>query len=411
MTQPEATSTGSRAWRRHLLLAAWCAVLGVVVHVTEALLPVQVAVIGLGVGVVGAAFMLAWAADAGEAVFSGGVVLAVIAVLAVLPEFVIEIRFAYIQEADLVTANLTGATRLLLTGAAALPLLLLLVASRRGEEAGESVQLSPHRRLELAVLLVTSIYAVQVVGRGSLTVVDGVLLIALYVLYARRVQGSPEEQPGVVGVPAGILSLPPPLHRPAIVALVVTAGAVILLIANPFADALLATGTALGFDPYLLIQSVVPAATESPEFVIVAVLVLNHRPAQGMALLLASSVSQWTLGMGLLPIAYAAGGGGFALPMGGREQLEVGFTIAVTLFVVAALATLRPVRVDALIILWVFVIQLVSPTAFVRVAATFVLLVFAIDLLVTRRRSLGALLRAGYGRRSSTPARPEGSSG
>ncbi len=53
--------------------------------------------VGLGIGVIGAAFMLAWAADAGDAVFSGGFVLAVIALLTVLPEFVIEIRFAYIQ--------------------------------------------------------------------------------------------------------------------------------------------------------------------------------------------------------------------------------------------------------------------------------------------------------------------------
>ena len=35
------------------------------------------------------------------------------------------------------------------------------------------------------------------------------------------------------------------------------------------------------------------------------------------------------------------------MPLAAREQLEVSFTIAVTLFVVAALATLRPERVDA----------------------------------------------------------------
>ena len=59
-------------------------------------LPVQLATVGLGIGLVGASFLLAWAADAGEAVFSGGLVLAVIALVAVLPEFVIETRFAYI---------------------------------------------------------------------------------------------------------------------------------------------------------------------------------------------------------------------------------------------------------------------------------------------------------------------------
>jgi len=388
-------------WWRHLAVAAGCAVIGVGVHQASPYLPVPLAMIGLGIGVIGAAFMLAWAADAGDAVFSGGVVLAIIALLTVLPEFVIEIRFAYIQAADLVTANLTGATRLLLTGATALPLLVALIAHRRRQDA-EPLQLAPNRRLELGILLVTSLFAIQIVVRGNLSIFDAFVLLALYVLYVRRVQGTPDEEPAVVGVAAGLLSLPPQFRRLAIAALIGFAGAVILVIANPFADALLATGTSLGIDPYLLIQSVVPAATEAPEFVVVTVLVVNHRPAQALALFLASSVSQWTLGLGSLPIAYLAGGGGLALPLAPREQLELGFTISVTLFVVAALATLRPERADALLITGVFLVQLVYPTAFVRFAAAFVLAVFAIDLLCSRRRSIRPLLRAAIGRKSAS---------
>jgi cation:H+ antiporter len=176
--------------------------------------------------------------------------------------------------------------------------------------------------------------------------------------------------------------------------LLLGAAGVVVAIANPFTHALLATGTSLGMDPYLLIQSVVPAATEAPELVVVAVLVANRRPAQGLALLLAASVSQWTLGMGSLPFAYLAGGGGVALPLAAREQVELGFTTSLTLFVVAALATLRPERVDAVLIAVVFVIQLAYPTPFTRFAAGFVLLVFAIDLLVARRRQVLPMFRA-----------------
>jgi hypothetical protein len=75
----------------------------------------------------------------------------------------------------------------------------------------------------------------------------------------------------------------------------------------------------------------------------------------------------------------------------------VGFTIAVTLFVVAALATLRPERVDAYLMLSVFVVQLIYPSPFIRFAATFVLLVFAIDLLIARRHFVRPLLRSGFG--------------
>jgi cation:H+ antiporter len=386
-------STETTAWRRQVAIAAVFAFGGVLIHAAGPLVPVPLAAVGLGAGVLGASFMLAWAADAGEAVFSGGLVLAAVALVGVLPEFVIEVHFAYVQQAELVTANLTGATRLLLTCAVGLPLLVTLQGRRAGRD-DEPIKLAEPRRLELAVLLVSALFAVQVVVRGSLTVVDGVVLLTLYLLYARRVQGTPDEEPAVVGVAAGLMSLPPQYRRPAVAGLLLTAAGVVLLIANPFAHALLETGTMLGMDPYLLIQSVVPAATEAPEMVVVAVLVVNRRPAQGLALLLAASVSQWTLGMGALPIAYLAGGGGVALPLAGREQVELGFTTALTFFVVAALASLRPARVDAVLIAVVFVIQLLYPTSFTRFAAGFVLLVFAIDLLVARRRQLRPMFRA-----------------
>ena len=88
------TATSLSPWQRHLFAAAACAFFGVLVQRASAFLPVQLATVGLGIGLVGASFLLAWAADAGEAVFHGGLVLAVIALVAVLPEFVIETRFA-----------------------------------------------------------------------------------------------------------------------------------------------------------------------------------------------------------------------------------------------------------------------------------------------------------------------------
>ncbi|MCW2760109.1 MAG: hypothetical protein JWR85_310 [Marmoricola sp.] len=403
MTVQPGSVEGAERWR-HLLAAAGCAVVGVVIHVASPFVPVQLATIGLGIGLIGGAIMLAWAADAGEAVFSGGLVLAVVALVTVLPEFIIEVRFAYIQQAELVTANLTGATRLLLTGATALPLLVAFLARKQAQLTGP-LRLAANRRLELGILLITSIFAVQIVVRGNLTVFDGSILLALYVLYARRVQGTPDEEPAVVGVSASLISLPQRYRRPAIAALIIAASAVIVTIANPFADALLATGASFGIDPYLLIQSVVPVATEAPEFIVVAVLVASHRPAQGLALFLAASVSQWTLGLGALPIAYLAGGGGLSLPLDGREQLELSLTLAVTLFVVAALATLRPERVDAFLLSAVFLAQFVYDAPFLRFAAAFVLLVFAIDLLCARRRSVGPLLRAAFGRRSASGSR------
>ena len=394
---PRPPRSADRSWQRQLWTAVGCATFGVLVHLAAPLLPVELTTVGLAIGLIAASFLLAWAADAGEAVFSGGLILAVIALVAVLPEFLIETRFAYVQETELVTANLTGATRLLLTGATALPLVVTFIARRRGQ-AVQPFHLAGTRRLELGMLLIVSIFGIQIVARGSLTLVDGIILVALYLLYARRVRGTPEEEPAVIGVPAGLLSLSPQFRRPTIAALIVAAAVVVIMIANPFADALLETGTSFGLDPYFLIQSVVPLATETPEFVIVAVLVANRRPAQGLALFLASSVSQWTLGLGALPIAYLAGGGGTSMPLAGRELVELALTIALTLFAVAALALLKPERVDAAIVVGVLAFQFIYPTTFVRVAAAFVLFVFAIDLLFDRRRAVRPLYRAVFGR-------------
>jgi cation:H+ antiporter len=162
MTTGSGRSVEGTRWTRQLVAAAGCALFGVLVHLTSRFLPVQLDAIGLGIGVVGAAFLLAWAADAGDAVFSGGLVLAVIALVTVLPEFVIEVRFAYSQQTQLVTANLTGATRLLLTGATALPLVVGFIARGRGR-AASSFQLATTRRLELGMLLITACFAIQIV--------------------------------------------------------------------------------------------------------------------------------------------------------------------------------------------------------------------------------------------------------
>ena len=74
-----ARASAETPWRRHLLVASGCAAVGVAVHAAGSFLPALVTTVGLGVGLLGASFLLAWAADAGEAVFSGGLVLAAVA--------------------------------------------------------------------------------------------------------------------------------------------------------------------------------------------------------------------------------------------------------------------------------------------------------------------------------------------
>jgi cation:H+ antiporter len=274
-----------------------------------------------------------------------------------------------------------------------MPLVGAWVLARRGLRA-EPLRIAPARRLDLGVLLVASLYGTWIAVRGHVTGLDGLVLIALYVLYVRGVEGAEGEEPAPVGVSAGLAALPSPQRRHSLTGLLVGAAIVVLAVAEPFTQALLKTGAMAGIDPYLLVQSLVPAATEAPEFVVVTVLILHRRPGQALAILLAAAVSQWTLALGSLPFAYLAGGAGAPLPLAGRGVIELLLTVATTLMAVAALASLEPDRADAWIILLAFGTQFALPSPGIRIVVTVVLVVFAVDVLSARRREIPGLLTA-----------------
>jgi cation:H+ antiporter len=385
-------------WRRPVAAASACAILGLLIDalaIAGAALPPPVAMIGLGAGLVGASLLLSWAADAAEVEISGGLVLAGVTLVTVLPELVVETHFAYTQQTELVSANLTGATRLLLTGAVAMPVLGAWLLARRGQRAeAASYRLAPARRVDLSILFVASLYGILLALLGRVSLIDGLLLIALYLFFLRRIGGTPDEPPAVVGVSASLAALPPGQRRRWLVGLFVFSAAVVSAVAVPFSDALQQTGTGLGISSYLLVQSIVPAATETPEFVVAMTLALSRRPGQGLAVFLSASVVQWTLALGALPWAFAAGGGGTELPLDTRATVELALTVSTTLMAIAALASLEPQRIDSGIVLTLFAIQFAFPATGVRIVVAVVLAMFALDILVANHRSVRPMFAA-----------------
>src|ERR1700716_4287711 len=82
-------------------------------------LPVELATLGFGLSVVGAAFAMSWAAEAAERDIPRALALTAVALLAVLPEYAVDIIFAYKAGQDptfapYAVANMTGSNRLLL---------------------------------------------------------------------------------------------------------------------------------------------------------------------------------------------------------------------------------------------------------------------------------------------------------
>ena len=115
-------------------------------------------------------------------------------------------------------------------------------------------------------------------------------------------------------------------------------------------------------------------------------------------------MSQWTLALGTLPLAYSAGAGQGPLPLLGREQVELLLTMGQGLLAVAVLVTLRLERRDAVLMLVLFVLQLALPSILIRAALTLAYLALAVDILASERWAIPTLARAL--RSGSDPAPP-----
>jgi cation:H+ antiporter len=377
--------------QQRIAFAAAFTVPGMLVRLTGGATPYPLQVVAYGAAVVAAAFMLAWATEAAQVDIGHGIVIALVAFVAILPEYVVELHYAYTGQTQYVTANLTGASRLLLGFAVALPALVYLLRGRWGVAPIGLFSLASPHRLELAILGLASVWTIRPVTRGELATIDAVVLLALYGLYLRRVAVIGGEAPPPIGVAAQIEQLPAPERKRWVAGLMAYAAFVILLTAVPFGDAVLGAGTLVGIKPYLMLQWIVPLATEAPELVVAFVLLTHGRGGQSLAVLLAGAVSQYTLALGSVPLVYKLGVGVGPLPLPGRERIELVLSIGVALYAVASLIMLRLSRADSAVMLALFLAQFLLPSIFTRLTFAVIFWVIAIDILWAERRHLPLL--------------------
>src|SRR4051794_26063741 len=384
------------------LLVAAPAVVSRLVHVD---LPSGVALAVFGAAVVAASFVLAWAAEAAEVDISGGLAIAVLAVIAVLPEYAVDLYFAYTagsrpEHVQFAAANMTGSNRLLLgLGWSLVVLLSLVVARRKSGRTVRELVLDPSYRVEIGFLALASLLALLVPATGQIHLALGLVLLGVFAFYLVRVATTGEdEEHDLVGPAARIGGLPTRARRVAVVTMFVVAAGVILASAEPFADALVASGEQLGIDQFLLVQWLAPLASEAPEFIVALLFALRGKGAAALGLLVSAKVNQWTLLVGSLPIAYLVGGGSAALDLDTRQVEEFSLTIAQTLMGVAVLMTLRFPRWAAWILLVLFAVQFVVPGTGGRLVLSGVYVVLALAALVVNRRGIGSVLAAPFRR-------------
>jgi cation:H+ antiporter len=348
--------------------------------------PAQLAI--FGVAVVAASFMLAWAAEAADLYFAYAA--------GTRPEYV-----AY------AAANMTGSNRLLLgIGWAAVVLIALAVASRRSGRSVREVVLDPSYRLELGFLALASLLSIVIPVSGQIHLLLGLVLLGLFAFYLVRVAKSESEgEPELIGPAARIGDLPTAVRRSVVVIMFLTAGALILFCAEPFAHALVASGEVLGIDKFLLVQWLAPLASEAPELIVAVLFAVRGKAGPAIGMLISAKVNQWTLLIGSLPIAYLAGGGGPSLQMDARQTEEFLLTAAQTLLGIAALLSLRFSHWLAWILLGLFAVQFAVPSTEGRLVLTAIYAVLAIGALIMNRQQIVPTLLAPFRRESTIIAK------
>ncbi|MEN3614906.1 sodium:proton exchanger [Plantactinospora sp. ZYX-F-223] len=385
-------------------LAVLAALPAVVMRLAGVHLPAIAGMAVFGVAVLSAVALLMWASEVARVDLPGSLALALLALVAVLPEYAIDIYFAFAAGSDpefaaFALANMTGANRLLIGVAWPLLVFAAIWAVRRRGQSGDrnGVSLSAHRRTETIYLLMATVYALVIPLTGRLAWYDSIVLGALFALYLSRIGRTEHAEEALVGVAATLARAPKRRRRLTVAALFGTAAVVILSAAEPFGKSLVEAGTALGIDEFLLVQWLAPVASEAPEVIVAIAFALRGRADDGLGALLAAKLNQWTLLIACLPIAFYLGGGEFAgLALDARQTEELYLTTAQTLLGVAVLADLRISRIEAALLFLLFAVQFAVPTQAVRYGVAFAYAVLAGILLARHRRELPALVRASW---------------
>jgi len=351
---------------------------------------------GAGVAIFGAAFVLSWAAEAAQNDIPRALAMAFLALIAVLPEYAVDMYFAWQAPhregyTAFATANMTGGNRLLIGGGWA-----TVVATAWLRTRARWFALERSQSIEIFFLLVATLYSFVIPWKQTISLWDSALLVSLFVAYMVMAGRAPHEEPDLEGPAVVIGALPKWQRRAAVAFLFVFAGLTILLAAEPFAEGLVSTGRQYGVEEFLLVQWLAPLASESPEFIVCILFAWRGKSSAGISALVSSAVNQWTLLIGMLPIVYSISAGSLlAMPLDERQIEEMLLTTAQSIYAVIVIADRRFSVREAAILFGLFVCQLALTEATARYALSAFYLVMTVGILAwggaEKRRALREL--------------------
>lgn len=352
-----------------------------------------------GLAILGAAALLSWAAELAQLEITQALAIVFLALVAVLPEYAVDMYLAWTAGKHpaytaFAMANMTGANRLLIGLGWSTVLFVYWLRTRK-----PAIAVAPTQRLELLTLLAATAYAFIIPLKRTVSVVDTVFFLALFIWYIRKASQGHVEEPGLAGPAERLAVLPRTWRRVVTVALFLLPAYTIFISAEPFADGLLKSARHLGVDEFILIQWLAPLASESPEFILAIIFALRSNPTAGLGTLVSSKVNQWTLLVGLLPLVYSMSAGHLEpMHLDARQVEELFLTAAQSLLAITVLANLSFGLGEAVLLIALFFAQFLFPSAEVRLWLAWGYVALAAAFLISRnhRRALVALVREGW---------------
>ena len=351
---------------------------------------------GLGIGaplsalwtfptVLGSAIMIAWGAEVGQFIISQGMSLAVLAWLQVLPEFTVEAAITHDAavgsgSTHLITANFTGANRLLV--GLGWPLIFFVSFYFYRKHARKcndphcktvrnySVELAEDHAVEIMALIIPTLYFIFIYLKGTLNLLDSVVLLSFYISYlailSRLPPESKEEQDHVSGVPKKVLTRSKRFQKFFVIAMFLVGGGILFMVAEPFIGslesiALIAFGET---GVYFFIQWVAPFLSEFPEKVSAFywARTVKFSPMAVMNMV-SSTINQWTVLIAMIPMVYCISLWRIStIPFDEFQRWEIILTVVQSLYGVTILLKMRITLWDATSLFFFWFFQFATPT-------------------------------------------------
>jgi cation:H+ antiporter len=268
--------------------------------------------------IVGAAFLIAWGAEAAQFLVSQGLALALLAWLQTLPEFAVEADIAWHAARHtkdysdaLVTANFTGSIRLLMGFGMPTVYFIRAWMKRKEKDVQKAIALDPFHSVEIVSLFPPTVYFFFIVYRGRLDLLDTVVLLGFYLMYMWLLLKMPPEQENesvdeLPLVSRWVMKRGRIGRGIGVAAIFLVGSAVLYLCVHRFVNSLQALAALVGISGYFFIQWIAPFISEFPEKVSAYGWAMKDDKAKmGLMNFLSSNINQMTMLVAMIPIVYA----------------------------------------------------------------------------------------------------------